>query len=273
MNEKSMNEKPANEKPANEKPSAGEPILMDCEAFEKISQHLYRPDAAEAALCEAALTHAESCSHCAALLTEVEWLECSIRDMARRDAARRVSPRVESALLQEFRHQKAAATRRQIRWRLAALGAAAALLLALGFSMRKHSVVLPHSSPALEPNAAASHAQPAVTPARAPVQASVAAKVANAPATPARRQSAPSEMSDSEYASAFVPLPYADDSAAIDGGAIVRVVLSRSALASFGLPVDDFAGADPIQADLVVGVDGTPEAIRLVSQLNPSDEF
>jgi hypothetical protein len=267
-----MNEKPANEEPANEKFAPEGPVPMDCAAFEKISQHLYSADAAEA---EAALAHAESCSRCAALLTEVEWLEFSMRDLARHDAARRVSPRVESALLQEFRRQKAADARRQIRWRLAALGAAAVLFLALGFSLRKHGIVLPHSSSAPEPSAAASHVQPAVAPALlpAPAQTPVHAKVTNTAVAPARRQSASSDSSDSEDAGAFVPLPYADDSAAVDGGAIVRVVLSRSALASFGVPVDDFASTDPIQADLVVGVDGTPEAIRLVSQLNPNDEF
>src|SRR5271155_2110710 len=238
MKEKRMNEKQTPEVSGNDKPMAGGPVSMDCAAFEKISQHLYRPEAAEAGLAEAALAHAESCSHCAALLTEVEWLEFSLRDLARHDANRRVSPRVESALLQEFRLQKAAAARRQIRWRLAALGVAAAGFLALGFSLHKYGGFLPRS-----------------------------------PATPAPHKAAPIDSSDSEYATAFVELPYADDSAALDGGAIVRVSLSRSALISLGLPVDDFAGTDPVEADLVVGVDGTPEAIRLVSQVNPGDEF
>jgi len=275
MNEKRMNEKLAPEVSANDKPMAGGPVSMDCAAFEKISQHLYRPDAAEAGLAEAALAHAESCSHCAALLTEVEWLEFSLRDLARHDANRRVSPRVESALLQEFRLQKAAAARRQIRWRLAALGVAAAVFLALGFSMHKYGVFLPRSPAAPESNAVAAHAQPALVPALAPapVEAPVHAQVTSAPATPAPHKAAPIDSSDSEYATAFVELPYADDSAALDGGAIVRVSLSRSALISLGLPVDDFAGTDPVQADLVVGVDGTPEAIRLVSQVNPGDEF
>jgi len=136
MNEKRMNEKLAPEVSANDKPMAGGPVSMDCAAFEKISQHLYRPVAAEAGFAEAALAHAESCSHCAALLTEVEWLEFSLRDLARHDVNRRVSPRVESAVLQEFRLQKAATAGRQIRWRLATLGVAAALFLALGFSLR-----------------------------------------------------------------------------------------------------------------------------------------
>jgi hypothetical protein len=247
------------------------PVSMDCAAFEKISHHLYRPDVAEAASCEAALAHAESCSRCATLLTEVEWLEFSMLDLARQDATRQISPRVESALLREFRRQKADVARRQIHWRLAALGIAAALFLALGLALRHRTTLSPASSSAPTPDVAASHLQQPAAPAQT--------AIAKAPVTPAlqqhsaRKQPAPSAASDTEDASAFVQLPYADDSATLDGGAVVRVSLSRSAMASFGLPVADFAGADRIQADLVVAADGTPQAIRLISQLNPSEDF
>jgi hypothetical protein len=260
-----------------ENPMNEMPVSMDCAAFAKISHHLYRPDVAEAAICEAALAHAESCSRCATLLTAVEWLEFSMLDLARHSANRQISPRVESALLQEFRRQKADVARRQIHWRLAALGIAAALFLAIGLALRHRTVLSPASSSAPAADAAASHSLPAIapTPLQSPAQ-TTGAKVPELPAPRqhvARKQSVPSAASDAEDASAFVPLPYADDSAALDGGAVVRVSLSRSALASFGLPVADFASSDRIQADLIVGADGTPQAIRLLSQLNPSEDF
>jgi hypothetical protein len=256
-----------------EKPMNEMPVSMDCAAFEKISHHLYRPEVAEAALCEAALAHAESCSRCAALLTEVEWLEFSLLDVARHDANRQASPRVESALLQEFRRQKADTARRQIRKRLAALSVAAALFLALGLALR-HQAGLLHISSSASP-VAVSNSRPTAAPARPAVQVA-ATKVSDAPRTQqhlAPKKPATSDPADSEYATAFVQLPYSDDSATHDGGAVVRVSLSRSALASFGLPVADFASTDRIQADLIVGADGSPQAIRLVSQLNPSEEF
>jgi len=241
-------------------------VSMDCAAFEKISHQLYRPDPAETSLAEAAMAHAESCSRCAALLTEVEWLEYSLLDLARHDANSRVSPRVESALVQEFRRQKTAVARRQLRWRLAALGVAAAFILFVGLSFYLHVWRLPPSSFApLPSDAGAAHSQPA--PAASQVQSSNLA-VAAAPVT--EPQSTADNSSDTEDA-AFVPLPYADESATDDGGAIVRVRLSRPELASFGIPVDDFSGDEQIQADLLVGVDGTPEAIRLVSQLGPGE--
>src|SRR5208282_2608356 len=77
---------------------------------------------------------------------------------------------------------------------------------------------------------------------------------------------AENQLDDSEDATAFVALPYADDSAARDGGAIIRVVLSRPALASLGMPVTDLGATDRIPADIVVSEDGAPQAIRLVSQ-------
>jgi len=260
-----------------ENPINGLPASMDCAAFEKISHHLYRPDEAEAALCEAALAHAESCSRCASLLTEVEWLEFSMLDLVRHEANRQISPRVESALLQEFRRQKADTARRQIHLRLAALAVAAALLLALGLALRHRAGLWPTSSSAPAVDVAASRPQPAVAPTavQSPAQTAIA-KGPDAPAAQqyaARKKPAPSEPPDSEDATAFTQLPYADDSAALDGGAVVRVSLTRSALASFGLPVADLASSDRIQADLIVGADGTPQAIRLVSQLNPSEEF
>jgi hypothetical protein len=78
---------------------------------------------------------------------------------------------------------------------------------------------------------------------------------------------------DSEYATAFVPLPYADNVADIQDGAIVRVMLPRSALASLGMPVSYIGSAERVPADLVLTQDGTPQAIRLVSEESTRQDF
>ena len=44
----------------------------------------------------------------------------------------------------------------------------------------------------------------------------------------------------------------------MEGGSVVRVILSRSALASFGVPLSDIESREQIPADLVVSADGTP---------------
>jgi hypothetical protein len=69
-----------------------------------------------------------------------------------------------------------------------------------------------------------------------------------------------------EYATDYVPLPYADDPSALDGGSVVRVTLARSVLESYGLPAEGMGTGDRVTADMILSEDGTPQAIRLVSQ-------
>jgi hypothetical protein len=68
-----------------------------------------------------------------------------------------------------------------------------------------------------------------------------------------------------EFAEGFVLLPYADTYEPLEAGEIVRVQLGSAALESLGLPV---AGADTGQqvlADVLIGQDGLPRAVRLVN--------
>jgi hypothetical protein len=62
----------------------------------------------------------------------------------------------------------------------------------------------------------------------------------------------------------YMPLTYLAKATAMDSGTIVRVELSRSALASLGLRMN-FEGTDGlVKADVVMGDDGVAQAIRLV---------
>ena len=65
---------------------------------------------------------------------------------------------------------------------------------------------------------------------------------------------------------AFTPLPDSDDSLPLDGGAVIRVTMQKSVLASFGLQVsdDDASSTEQIAADVVVDQAGMPRAIRVV---------
>lgn len=230
---------------------------MDCKQFEEILHDLDRPGTAGAALAESALAHAESCSHCAALLTQAEWLDFALLELRKASAEKQAPARVEAALVGRFRRAKGIAARRRIFRQAGILSAAAAVILAVGVALSYRSTRGPTNGPPVD--AAASPAQ---------------TKQAIAPSTEAAPpELASSEPSDSEYATDFYPLPSADDSAAVEGGAVVRVVLSRLELASLGLPVVDAGSAEPMPADLVVSLDGTPQAIRLVSQTNRNREF
>jgi hypothetical protein len=226
--------------------------FMDCAQFEEIVHDLERPGTEGFALRDSALEHAESCGHCARLMTDAESLDAALRQVARREAGKRASPRVGTSLMEEFRRQRAASSRRRAQRQIAALGTAAALLLALGFSLYRRSTTNPNVAPVTDARKTSS--SPVISPVAAPANSQ------------AQDQASESASDDSEYATAFVPLPYSDDPTAADGGTVVRVILSRPALASLGVPVTDPGATDQIPADLLLSEDGSPQAIRLVSQ-------
>ena len=109
---------------------------MDCAQFEEILHDLDRPGTQGLAVRDAALIHAESCDRCAQLMTESESLDFSLQLLGTRDVDLEAPPRVEASLLQEFRRHKVETARKSVPWRLAALGAAAAVLLAFGLLLR-----------------------------------------------------------------------------------------------------------------------------------------
>jgi len=67
-----------------------------------------------------------------------------------------------------------------------------------------------------------------------------------------------------EIATDFIPLTNRESLAQMDGGQVMRVELPRSALMSFGLPMDMERASERIKADVVVGNDGLARAIRFV---------
>ncbi len=67
-----------------------------------------------------------------------------------------------------------------------------------------------------------------------------------------------------EIATDFLPLGDANNLATQDGGQLVRVELPRSALLTFGLPMNIERAAEPVKADVLVGQNGLARAIRFV---------
>ncbi len=263
---------------------------MNCAEFDEIVYHLDRHeldrptgavDAASATLSDAALAHAESCSRCAKLLTEVEGLNFALRSIAEHDAQQCASVRVEAALLQAFREQAATRNAHAARagrvagklraYRLYAWWAAAATAAAV--ALIAFALMRTGSTPSLrQPNAQPGGAVAEAPSAKAPLPighpvVSPEAQTRNVASSATAAESAQPQTAAEDEA-AFYALPYAEDATLLDGGAVVRVALPRSALVAWGLPVPTVSGAGPIPADLLVGADGTPQAIRLVSQAN-----
>jgi hypothetical protein len=237
---------------------------MKCAEFEEIVHELERPGTKGAELREGALIHAESCGRCAVLLTECESLDFALATIANEADRSTASSRVETALLQEFRRTKGKSARRRMQWRMAVIGVAAALFLVLGFSLKRFYAPSRGFGGASQANLAKSAADGSAS--EAPPQETVQDSIQSKSKTPQIAAQASDELDETEVAQNFTPLPYADDPSMMEGGSVVRVILTRSALASFGMPLTGVENAERIPVDLVVSADGTPEAIRLVAQ-------
>jgi hypothetical protein len=256
-----------------------EAARMNCAQFDEIvhdldrlgsSDDLDRSGAGGSGKSEAALAHAESCSRCGRLLTEVEGLNFSLHAIASHDAQEKAPPRLEATLLRELRRQSAygwqahpaghlVAKRQALRWYAAVACLVAVALLAIG---------LMHFRPNATPNQARHDGVISAQNSTGNGTAATTVSPAQSGATSQEQGSQNNELADSDDEAAFVRLPYADDADSLEGGAVIRVAMPRSTLASWGLPVSGIASGDRVPADVVISADGTPQAIRLVSQTN-----
>lgn len=260
--------------PANENIARDKMPRMDCSQFAEALHELDRPGTPGASVREEALAHAEMCSDCGALVTEAESLDFVLGQIALQGSDLQAAPRIETALLREFRREKAAAASRRLQFQLAALGIAAAVLLALGLTFHRPQIVTPSKAPAITASAAtpetSAQSSRELLASTAPAVPSVEPKITPTRAT--AEKTAAADTGAAEYATAYMPLPYSYDPSSLEGGAVVRVVLPRAVLVSYGLPIEGMGVADQVTADMVVSQDGTPQAIRLVSQENPKSD-
>ena len=158
--------------------------------------------------------------------------------------------------------------RRSVLWTLAA--AAAVLLLAA-------TLLIWRPKPSTEPSKLGQSSSPQ-TPA-APQQELGASLPATKPESAAphvsrlgtspdyalgqsRRRRAASRSS--EVATEFFPLTFIADSTALETGQVVRVRIPRSALVSFGVPMNVERAGELVKADVVIGDDGLARSIRFI---------
>jgi hypothetical protein len=239
---------------------------VDCVEFGELLPDLDRPGTRGHELSEEILAHAEICAPCSALMMEAESLNFGLRRLAETTEGMEAPARVEAALLNEFRRRKSLGSARRSRGDLAALAIAAMVLLAVGMGIYRHQLKVKGGtdSPAIAQNATPGATSPTSTTAVAEGNTNTVLPLNDASVT---------ETEESEYATSFVPLPYADDPSETQGGAVVRVDLPRASLVSMGIPVAGLNASGHVVADLMLSEDGTPQAIRLISQSNSVQEF
>ncbi|MGC1291730.1 MAG: hypothetical protein WA855_10645 [Candidatus Acidiferrales bacterium] len=226
---------------------------MNCADFENVVHELAREVLGEPASVMARF-HAETCEACAARLAEARMVAQGLRDAAEDAEGLEAPERLEGRLVAAFREHQRSLEReryreRRVRLRWAewmGLAAAAVVLAGVGAWGFSHG-----------------HARATKTSSSAVVKSAVNAGANGA--NGGAQQAAGVETAAAEEAG-FVPVPYGEGLSADDSGLVVRVSMTRSALGSLGYPVDEMDGGDVIQADLLVGEDGWPRAVRLVQQ-------
>ena len=92
-----------------------------------------------------------------------------------------------------------------------------------------------------------------------PVPARKSTRVRTAPV-----RTRPAVTERQEFATDFLPLPFAPPVLPETGGQVVRVSLPRSAMRSVGLPVSEERLSERVPADVFLGEDGFARAVRFV---------
>lgn len=262
---------------------------MNCQSFESAINDLARDQIMEAEARRRALAHAGACERCGARLADERALTAGLRKMAESREEAPVS--VEVSLREAFgawgaTHREPAivaavpAWPRWLRW----AGAAAAILLAALLALTATRSRTVETRDTQETASQDKEARPSSTPGSAdPQPEPTAHELAVAGTSRARvvvrrgvsrssQRSGPrteansvgTDDNETGIATEFIPLIHGGDVALPDGGQIMRVELPRSALVSFGLPMNMERAGQRVRADVVVGNDGLARAIRFV---------
>jgi hypothetical protein len=274
---------------------------MNCKDFESMIHEIASRRAADKTKQLEALEHAGHCLWCALRLDEETKLTESLQAFASTLDVQRAPARVEEALVQAFRERtsRAVAPRfglagkrlwRRLSWGLAfaATVAATSIVILQAPHLHRGSSV-PPAQVASNPPLAFS-ASPAKQ--EQPLLPGQAARQSDEPGARGSRNQVPSvsvfdhrqpesgaqaashgrveraalDESASEVTTDFIPLGTCDDSECMDEAMLVRVSLPAEALLAFGFPMDNnYATEEPVQADVALGSDGVPLAIRFVN--------
>lgn len=185
-------------------------------------------------------------------MREREMGECDVAEELRglRETVRALEAPVglEARLLAAFRAHVSAPRRRPLGlWPLWALAAAAVVVCGLGlYALLQRPLTRPAP---LAPPAPLLRTQVAVPP---------------APPTNRVHSRRPEPLAEAQVSSAFIALVPDVGSRPGESFQVMRVSMPRSALRSFGLPVDEDRAFEMVRADIVVGQDMVARAIRVV---------
>lgn len=227
--------------------------------------------------------HADQCSLCAARLDGERRLSERLDALAHQTEDASANPALKAELLAAFDKLHApqqdfavhTTSRRALPyWQLAAAAALILALLSAALFTRSSSIprelAMVEATPLVSPSPVAS---PSPTPALDKTAAeSIRTEVARTRPTRTSRTRTSAVQNDGteiaaltqETTTDYLPLTYFSDQTALQTGVVVRVEIPRATLLSMGLPMNTDRGNTLVKADVVVGDDGVPRAIRLV---------
>jgi hypothetical protein len=260
---------------------------MNCQRFEDLVNDIAREQILAVSVRSEALAHSSECEHCALRLEDEFAITLRLRNFAGSFESAGAPERIEAQLLAAFTSQPPVRSQRPFispqrywpKYWIAAIAAMLLVVFALSILRFRQSVpgvgeknvvpvagaVSPTNLVALPPAATGRDDQPQLS---LPQKRSLAARHYRRGATAITKQSKPTgpigPAGNNEIATDFLPVTYGGVANLADGGRMVRVQLPRSAMASFGLPVNMDRANEWVKADVLVGVDGLAHAIRFV---------
>jgi len=252
---------------------------MKCKDFEGMIHELVSRRVAGTTKQLEALDHAGHCLWCARRLDEEHKLTERLQAFADSLQGQRAPLRVETELLQAFRERNPREgapllglawrrLRRGLSWGLAFAAIVATAWIVLIQWPRDHRGPSTGASriATSRPQVTSDVARAGVTPGSSERSASLKSDAKTQVAQIRNPQRPAPEESASETTTDFISLGTCDDSQCMEEATLVRVALPAEALLAFGLGVDNEYAPDAlVQADVALGSDGVPFAIRFVN--------
>jgi hypothetical protein len=215
---------------------------MNCRQFRNLLAEFEEPGSEPARASAETREHVDRCASCASLLNRDQALRAGLRQLAARQGQWEAPARLETTLLREFHAQ-------------------------LGLSPQSppaHTRRLPPTFAPLPAGILSAGALAAALAAFLLWSHPPTSRVVAGPDV-----AAASDADDSTaLESGFIPLPYFGDAGLLSGSAadddVVRVEMPRSTLVALGVPLADDGGAEAVQAELLLGAGGMPQAVRIL---------
>lgn len=239
---------------------------MNCQTFSELASDIAREQMMDATARAQALAHTDGCVRCTERLRAQEHLTADMRELVSATEDQTASTVVWERLSIAFDARTITHITTNRRRRIYAAGAIAAMLILTFAAVR---IVRHRQSTNVQVSIAATPT--AAPPAQTTIERrdpDVIVRVNRKPQTTAHRRSAMRQAlalqanQPKEIATDFILLTY--DGEVGSDAQMVRVELPRSAMASFGLPVNMDRADQRVKADVLLGADGLARAIRFV---------